>query len=196
MTSKNRKVLSILCVGFILLYSLTSCVGEKKDSGEPEPITDLPASYIPRMETLELASLIGNPDVVIIDSDDQESHWVDRKETIKGAVILGPAYFEPMDDFMEVYSKDKAYVIYCGCENENTSASLAQTLKENGYENVFALKGGWHQWSKLEDKETFQTDPLPPNFNYKAYMAALTAAEEVEECEVYFLDGKLVSDCE
>jgi len=108
-----------------MFYSLTSMAGEGKKGGEktkgkeppPGPITSLPGPGIPRMANMELASLIGDPDVVIIDMD-KASHWdvPNRKRTtiIKGAVILGEAYFASMDNFIKKYPKNKTYVLYCG----------------------------------------------------------------------------------
>ena len=66
---------------------------------------------------MEVTSLIGDPDIVIIDVD-RADHWdvPDHKRTtiIKGGIILGEAYFELMDNFSKQYPKNKTYVLYCG----------------------------------------------------------------------------------
>ena len=121
MTGKRRLIFTVLCITMLMFYSLTLIAAQGKKGGRktkgkeppPGPITSVPGPDVPRMANLELASLIGDPDLVIIDID-KASHWGSRKTTIKGAIILGLAYFTPLDNFIKKYPKDKTYVFYCG----------------------------------------------------------------------------------
>ena len=128
MVGKRRLIFTVFCITLLMFYSLTSMAAQgKKGKGKrgadgkeppPGPITSVPGPDVPRMANMELTSLIGDPDVVIIDLD-KADHWdvPNRKKTtiIKGAVIIGEAYFASMmDDFIKKYPKDKTYVFYCG----------------------------------------------------------------------------------
>ena len=64
---------------------------------------------VPRMTKEELKSLIGNPDVMVIDVRSQ-GDWNKEKEMIKGAVREDPI---DVTSWMEKYPKDKTLVFYC-----------------------------------------------------------------------------------
>ena len=121
MTGKRRMIFIVFCMAVVMFFSLTVMGGggEKSKGGvkgkepPPGPIANLINPDVPRVANLELASMIGDPDIVIIDID-KGSHWGSRKLTIKGAIVRGAAYFEPLDNFIEKYPKDKTYVFYCG----------------------------------------------------------------------------------
>jgi len=44
---------------------------------------------------------------------------------------------------------------------------------DHGYKNVYALKGGWHMWGRFVNKDVFQIETLPDEFDYTAYMSGL-----------------------
>ena len=66
------------------------------------------AAEVPRMTTEELKGIMGNPDVVIVDSR-SDSDWKQSDEKIKGAVRENPQKV----DWIDKYSKDKTLVFYC-----------------------------------------------------------------------------------
>ena len=120
MIGKKGIMLIVFCITVLMFCPLTAMGGPKGKSGNeppPAPLTQLLNPDVPRMSNLELASLIGDPKTVIIDVD-KESHWDvgNRKRTtiIKGATVLGAAYFEPIDNIIRKYSRNNTYVLYCG----------------------------------------------------------------------------------
>jgi rhodanese-related sulfurtransferase len=88
-------VLTALAVSFIFL----SCA--EKWSTEPN---------IPRITKEELRSLLGNPDVIIIDVR-VEGAWKQSQWKIKGAVREDPE--KDINTWANKYPEDKTLVFYC-----------------------------------------------------------------------------------
>jgi rhodanese-related sulfurtransferase len=69
--------------------------------------------------------------------------WGESDVKLPGAIRL------PVDKFEEHISeipKDRPIISYCTWPNEGSSASLAQKLRQRGYENVWARQGGLGAW--------------------------------------------------
>ncbi len=67
------------------------------------------ADKVPRMTAEQLKSMMGNPDVVILDSR-IDSEWNESPNKIKGAIRLNPSSAKAM---MDKIPKDKTLVFYC-----------------------------------------------------------------------------------
>jgi len=63
---------------------------------------------VPRMMKEELKSMLGNPDVIILDVD-RKGNWEDRDQKILGAVREDP---KEIESWMNEYPKDKTLVLY------------------------------------------------------------------------------------
>ncbi len=72
-------------------------------------ISEVVSAEVPRITKEELKSLLGKPDVVIIDVR-LGSEWTLRDSKIKGAVRENPAAVET---WAEKYPKDRSIVLYC-----------------------------------------------------------------------------------
>ncbi len=70
----------------------------------------VPEPTVPRMTKEELKSILGNPDVVILDVRLQDQ-WQISKEKIPGAVREDPE--KDVRSWATKYPKDKTYVFYC-----------------------------------------------------------------------------------
>ena len=68
------------------------------------------AAEVPRMSTEELKSMLGSPEVVIIDVR-TGGDWDKSKEKIKGAVREDPN--KNAKSWVDKYSKDKTIILYC-----------------------------------------------------------------------------------
>ncbi len=68
------------------------------------------AADIPRISKEELRSMLGNPEVVIIDVR-TGGDWGKSKEKIRGAVREDPN--KNAKSWADKYSKDKTIVLYC-----------------------------------------------------------------------------------
>lgn len=66
-------------------------------------------------------------------------------QKIKGAVRIPVADFSAR---MKDLPKDTLIVTYCSCGSDGGSMSAAKALRDNGYTNVLALKGGWPAWNQ------------------------------------------------
>ena len=98
---------------------------------------------IPRMTKEELKTMLGNPDLVILDVRFGSDYFTSESK-IKSAErpYYGCGYIETYQN------PNKTFVIYCSLPNEQTSAAVAQCMKEKGFTKVYVLKGGWEEWFK------------------------------------------------
>jgi rhodanese-related sulfurtransferase len=53
---------------------------------------------------------------------------------------------EEIEDHVNELPKDRAIVIYCSWENENTSVRATRILRGRGFAKVYALLGGFDAW--------------------------------------------------
>jgi len=67
------------------------------------------AQEVKRMSIEELKSMLGNPDLVVVDVR-RGGDWTSSKVKVKGAVREDP---EKVDTWMSKYPKDKTLVFYC-----------------------------------------------------------------------------------
>jgi rhodanese-related sulfurtransferase len=70
--------------------------------------------------------------------------WQKSEFKIKGTIRKRPKLF---DSWANEFPRVKDFVLYRAWPNEETSAGLAQKLLNRGYAKVYALKGGWNDWS-------------------------------------------------
>jgi rhodanese-related sulfurtransferase len=127
---------SILLVIFLLFSGMTSKVYAMGKGAE-----------VPRVTKEQLLSMMGKPDVVILDVREPES-WKKSKLKIQGAVREDP--LKDVQGWSDKYPKDKTLVFYCSWPNEETSAWVARQFISRGYDKVFVLKGGWDEWEKAK----------------------------------------------
>ena len=65
---------------------------------------------VPRISKDQLKSMLGRPDVVLLDVRIADE-WKNAKEKIKGAVRIDPG--QNLDSLLQKYPKDKTLVFYC-----------------------------------------------------------------------------------
>lgn len=65
------------------------------------------------------------------------------KQTVPGAIWIDPQSGQALQDFIATADKDKAYIIFCSCVDDNYSIRAAQLLTKNGFKDVKVLKNGW-----------------------------------------------------
>jgi hypothetical protein len=66
------------------------------------------ASEVTKISKEELKSMLGNPDVIILDVD-REGNWEDRDRKILGAVRENP---KEIESWMTKYPKNKTFILY------------------------------------------------------------------------------------
>jgi rhodanese-related sulfurtransferase len=87
------------------------------------------------------AKLAKGEKVIIIDVRGSDYDTSDSK--IKGAIRIAPAELEAR---LKELPRNKEIVTYCACSTDGGAMKARQTLLDNGFKNVHALKGGWNVW--------------------------------------------------
>jgi rhodanese-related sulfurtransferase len=108
--------------------------------GEEEPKASGESPLLMSKDALK--ARLGDPELIVIDVRMAKA-WEDCDSRITGARRENPSAVSTWADH---YAKDKTIVFYCSCDNEGTSKHAAKQLRAAGFENVYALKGGWKDW--------------------------------------------------
>jgi rhodanese-related sulfurtransferase len=131
-----------VAVGVLLAVSasllVTGCKGqeEPKATGEPSLVLSKEA----------LKGRLGDPELIVIDVRMSKA-WEDCDSKITGARREDPG---TVSTWTKHYGKDKTIVLYCSCDNEGTSKHVAKQLRAGGFEDVYALTGGWKAWIEAD----------------------------------------------
>ncbi|MDZ7624337.1 MAG: rhodanese-like domain-containing protein [Ignavibacteriaceae bacterium] len=121
---------------------------------QTEPITSEPKKIVdevketiaftePKAITLDQAYTLFNRDVKFVDARDEADYLAGH---ITNSINI------PFDDFdnhkqkLELLSKEKPMVIYCGGTDCDLSHLLGNLLFEQGYKQVYVFFGGWFDW--------------------------------------------------
>ena len=127
-----------VAVGILLAVSATllfaGCKGEEDPKASGEPSLELSKEA--------LKGRLGDPELIVIDVRMTQA-WEDCDSKITGARREDPA---KLSTWAEYYGKDKTIVLYCSCDNEGTSRHVAKQLRAGGFEDAYALTGGWKAW--------------------------------------------------
>lgn len=124
----------------------------KSDQKAASPDKDkVPFPNAPRIKAEDVAQLMKDGKVVIVDTDDPEAY---AAEHIKGAINIA---FDPtadsraQDQTLSALPGDRVVVFYCNCPHEEDSAPMVLEMQELGYDRdkVKALEGGLVRWEKL-----------------------------------------------
>ena len=152
---KTIKLLTVI-IALIAILVLSSCAPETiadetiavdaetettlKDETSSQPSQS--AIEIPRITIDELLQLIeSDANIIIVDLRGETSY---RKSHIKGAINvlsseISAGEFEPPDGY--------TIILYWSWHDEGVSAREAQELKQQGYNDVKALLGGYLAWA-------------------------------------------------
>ena len=142
----------------IILLLLDVRAGGESLSTQPEAF-QLKAPEIDHITAEELKSkLARNEPVAIIDVRASDS-YIGSDNRIKGAVYVKLRRLKYRLGFppLKNVPRDREVVTYCACPNDESALSAAQILLSAGFKRVRALKGGWHQWLKVNG----QVEPRP-----------------------------------
>ena len=94
----------------------------------------------PRISITDAKKLYTSGQAVFIDVRSNEQFTLGH---IKGALSIPGSQL--VRRFAEVPPR-KTVITYCACSAEQSSGRAASDLMAHGVKNVFALKGGWHDW--------------------------------------------------
>jgi rhodanese-related sulfurtransferase len=112
--------------------------------GKEEPKASAEGALLMTKE--DLKGRLGNPELIVIDVRMAKA-WEDCDSKITGARREDPS---KVSTWANHYAKDKTIVLYCSCDNEGTSKHVAKQLRAGGFEDIYALTGGWKTWIEAD----------------------------------------------
>ena len=121
-----------------LALPVTGCKGTEEPKASDEGV--------PTMSKEALKGRLGDPELIVIDVRMAQA-WEDCDSKITGAQRENPS---AVSTWAKDYAKDKTIVFYCSCGNEGTSKHVAKQLLAGGFEDVYALTGGWKAWIEAD----------------------------------------------
>jgi rhodanese-related sulfurtransferase len=97
----------------------------------------------PRITVEELKKRMdAGEDFTVIDVRNPNA-WAETDTVIPEAIRLP---LDKLEESLPRIPKNRPAVAYCTSPSEGSSASLVQKLQGRGYENVWALQGGFRAW--------------------------------------------------
>ena len=144
LTKPFISILALLMVINVGMACKKPSEGKKEETTEPTEVTVNYAEI--SLDTLTFEREIKKPNVVIIDlgypNDYEQGH-------IDGAINMN--FFEPgFQEKLLLLEKDKSYYLYG--KNEGLMKRTAAHMKQNGFEEVYYLEGGWEAWQAYQLK--------------------------------------------
>jgi len=126
-----KKTRSIAFVCLVLLATLSGCVAEEKP---PEK-----AQYAD-ITVQQAKEMIDRGEVFILDVRTQEEYDAGH---IKGSTLIP---VQELDKRLNEIPKDRKILVYCRTGHRSTQAS--EILVNNGFKEVYNMKGGIEEWIK------------------------------------------------
>lgn len=117
----------------VIVISAGATLAFASDSGDAERIT---------VEELKQMFAKNEP-VTIIDVRGGDYDTSDAK--IKGAIRIAPGEINAK---IKDIPRDHPIVTYCSCSTDGGALAAAKVLRDNGFKNVRALRGGWPAWKE------------------------------------------------
>lgn len=126
-----KKTRSIVFVCLVLLAAISGCVAEEKPP-EKAQYTDI---------TIQQAKeMIAGGEVFILDVRTQQEYDEGR---INGSTLIP---VQVLDKRLSEIPKDKKILVYC--RTGHRSAQASEILVNNGFKDVYNMKGGIEEWIK------------------------------------------------
>lgn len=112
---------------------------------------------VPRITPSDLLRMIEEKAPMTIVDVRRAAHWASSGQRIPGSFRLP---IDELADHFDSLPRDRPTVLYCACPADVTAARAALVLIEHGYDNVFALAGGWNAWLAAG----YPTEPIGSEF--------------------------------
>ena len=142
--SKWKMILVAISVALLCGPAIAQQAG-KSSNGEGVSTSPSHEAVGPERITIdELKAKLAKKEPVII-IDVRGADYDASATKIKGAIRIAPAELEAR---LKDLPRDKEIVTYCACSTDGGAIKARQTLLDNGFKNVRALKGGWNVWNQ------------------------------------------------
>jgi rhodanese-related sulfurtransferase len=86
----------------------------------------------------------------------KESDWNGSERKILRAIREDP---NEVAIWAARFPMDRPVIVYCACPRGETSSRVALQLRELGFTDVSALKGGWREWAAAEYPTVIKDEP-------------------------------------
>jgi len=121
---------------------------EAEDQGEDDMIDGQPI-HISEIDIDSLKYLVESGEALLIDARTAEDFSLG---SLPGAVSL-PVYefdraFKEVEDLLD---EEKTIITYCSSVTCIDSTLLAKKLYRSGFQNIFVYRGGFEEWTELEN---------------------------------------------
>ena len=108
---------------------------------KPVPASQVEPAEVPLSEVRQI---VASKSMVLVDGRSQSEY---ESGHLPGAFSLGVADFDKrFPEFAAQYSKDGAYLIYCGSGQCGLSRQLAGLLRKKGYQHTKLYSTGYNEW--------------------------------------------------
>jgi|SRR3954470_11661648 len=134
---------------FVLIACLLCAWSLLVTAGNSSRTEALPTVQFISVDELK-TRVVKNQPVTIIDVRATDS-FADSERKIKGAIhvklrrLRYRLSFAPLNGV----GRNSEIVTYCACPNDELSIKAAQLLMDSGFTRVRILKGGWHEWLRV-----------------------------------------------
>lgn len=134
---KSRRSLSLV---FLIVFAALFAGCESMISTAPPFKKYADGNDVPKISVADAKREFDAGKAVIVDS---RSEAVYRMEHITGSINIPQG--SPKEKY-EILPKNKKVIIYCACNGEGTSISLAYHMNEAGVPNTYAMVDGFLGW--------------------------------------------------
>lgn len=124
----------------VAVLGLGACSTEATTSTQPEPTTSVAAQASQVVDAEKFASVIKEPNVVLIDVRTPEEFTEGHIEGAENINLNGPDFTSQVAEL----DKSKGYAIYC--RSGNRSATAVDYFKQQGFTGLYDLSGGIISW--------------------------------------------------
>ncbi|MCP4165443.1 MAG: rhodanese-like domain-containing protein [Chloroflexi bacterium] len=133
----NRR-LSLLTLLSLFVLLLGACGGTTSPAAPPAETIDLESLPV-NIQTDDVAALLENPDVIIIDVREQYEY---DEGHISGVELIP---LGTIPERMDEIPTDKTVIAVC--RSGNRSSQATEFLRQQGFDNVHNMEGGMNAWT-------------------------------------------------
>jgi rhodanese-related sulfurtransferase len=141
--SKWKLILVMTVVALLYGSAIAQQTAKPSNGDNASASSSAEAVGVERITVDELKAKLAKKEPVLI-IDVRGSDYDASATKIKGAIRIVPAELEA---HLKDLPRDKEIVTYCACSTDGGAIKARQTLLDNGFKNVRALKGGWNAWN-------------------------------------------------
>jgi len=128
---------TLVCAGLVLTFIIAA------QAQQPISVNMITAEELK-------SKMTNNEQVTVIDVRSAEG-FANSSTTVKGSLhyklrrLKNRLNYSPLKDM----PRNREIVTYCACPQDQSSIAAAQILQDAGFTRVKVLRGGWHEWLRV-----------------------------------------------